>query len=72
MQYSVFITSGFTGGRVQQQAVTCLQELAEASNGIGESAVATHSEIDRLLFALQHSSPQVRDAAQRVSAQRVE
>ncbi|BES98072.1 translational activator [Nesidiocoris tenuis] len=56
---------GMTGGRVQQQAVSCLQDLAMASNGIGEAAVATHSEIGRLLFALQDSSPQVRDAAQR-------
>uniref|UniRef100_A0A069DYI0 Putative translational activator gcn1 n=1 Tax=Panstrongylus megistus TaxID=65343 RepID=A0A069DYI0_9HEMI len=54
-----------TAGRIQQQASSCLLDVASASSGGTGCSVATPDEIGCLLTALQHSSHHVRDAALR-------
>lgn len=62
---------GCTGGRIQQQAGSALLDVAASGSGAAGCARASGDEIDSLLAALQNPSAVVRDAALRVSANRV-
>lgn len=61
-----------TTGRVQQQAVATLLEVAASGSGAPGCAKASVDEIDCLLGALQNPSQVVRDSGLRVSSSHVE
>lgn len=63
-----YVVTDHTSGRVQQQAVATLLDVAISGSGGAGCARAGVDDIDTLLSALQNPSQVVRDSGLRVSS----
>lgn len=67
-QVIFYLVTDHTSGRVQQQAVATLLDVAISGSGGAGCARAGVDDIDTLLSALQNPSQVVRDSGLRVSS----